>query len=366
MTATDRTNTPVSRNSHARPRPFHCWRHSRPFWGGLLLFLAGLELLAIPLSGVLIKGQVKMAIYIGIGGVFGAGIGALLIAAGIAVWGNPAHRVFYGIAGIVLGIASFPASNLGGFFLGMLLAITGGALAFAWTPSRAGPRAFLPEPGSRPVAFAVLPCVLGLLCMTPAPSPAPSASSGSPSPSPPRVSGLPSSPLPPGSLMHPAEGKGRSKNSANTAVKQAGLAVPGATSVLSAKSSTMTKLNFAGLATLPVGGGGTEKALKFTAGSATLSRVSITVTQGGKTVLTKTASLSLPDGMTLYTTKLCGQVEGIAPDICFTPSTAGEVALKLASILGRVTPITMTHVAASQFVNLAPTARWGPLAMGAA
>ena len=111
------------------------WRRSRPFWGGLLLVLSGLELLALPLTGVLVKGQVKLVIYIGIGGVFGVLIGILLIAAGIVLWVNPTHRVFYGIAGIVLGIISFPASNLGGFVLGMLLAIIGGALAFAWVPA---------------------------------------------------------------------------------------------------------------------------------------------------------------------------------------------------------------------------------------
>jgi hypothetical protein len=111
------------------------WRRSRPFWGGLLLVLSGLELLALPLTGVLVKGQVKLVIYIGIGGVFGVLIGILLIAAGLVLWVNPTHRVFYGIAGIVLGIISFPASNLGGFVLGMLLAIIGGALAFAWVPA---------------------------------------------------------------------------------------------------------------------------------------------------------------------------------------------------------------------------------------
>jgi hypothetical protein len=50
------------------------------------------------------------------------------------IWVNPLHRVFYGIAGIVLGIISFPTSNLGGFFIGMLLAMVGGAIAFAWEP----------------------------------------------------------------------------------------------------------------------------------------------------------------------------------------------------------------------------------------
>lgn len=123
----------MSRRAHWR-----AWRRSRPFWGGLLLLLAGLELVLLPLSGVLVHGGLKLVIYIGIGGVFGVLIGALLIAAGTAVLVNPVHRAFYGIAGIILGIASFPASNLGGFFIGMLLAIIGGALSYAWAPIAAG------------------------------------------------------------------------------------------------------------------------------------------------------------------------------------------------------------------------------------
>jgi hypothetical protein len=113
---------------------WRAWRRSRPFWGGLLLILAGIELVLIPLSGVLVHGGLKLVIYIGIGGVSGVVIGALLIAAGTALLVDPVHRSFYGIAAILLGIGSFPASNLGGFFLGMLLAIVGGALGFAWTP----------------------------------------------------------------------------------------------------------------------------------------------------------------------------------------------------------------------------------------
>jgi len=118
---------------------FRAWRRSRPFWGGLLLILGGIELLGIPLSGILSRGAVRLVVYIGIGGVFGVLIGVLLVTAGIATWSNPEHRAFYGIAGVILGIASFPTSNLGGFFLCMLLAIIGGSLAFAWAPAAAGP-----------------------------------------------------------------------------------------------------------------------------------------------------------------------------------------------------------------------------------
>jgi hypothetical protein len=127
------------RRQPARRERWRSWRRSRPFWGGLLLILSGLELFAIPLSGDLMHGAVKLVIYIGIAGVFGVLIGALLVAAGLAIWLNQTHKTFYGVAGIVLGIVSFPASNLGGLFIGMLLAIVGGSIAFAWTPIQPAP-----------------------------------------------------------------------------------------------------------------------------------------------------------------------------------------------------------------------------------
>ncbi len=117
-----------------RRSAFRQWRRSRPFWGGLLLLLGGLEMLLIPLTGVLARGQIKLVIYVGIGGVFGILIGALLIACGLALWFSPVHKTFYAIAGLLLSLLSFIGTNLGGFFIGMLLGIVGGSLAFAWTP----------------------------------------------------------------------------------------------------------------------------------------------------------------------------------------------------------------------------------------
>jgi Family of unknown function (DUF6114) len=116
---------------------FGDWRHSRPFWGGLLLALAGLELIAIPLLSVLAHGSVKVVIYIGIGGVFGVLIGGLLVACGLLIWFHPVQRVFYSVAGVLLAVASFVATNLGGFFLGMLLGVIGASLSFGWTPDTA-------------------------------------------------------------------------------------------------------------------------------------------------------------------------------------------------------------------------------------
>ena len=131
-----------------RRSTFRLWRRSRPFWGGLLLLLGGLEMLLIPLTGVLARGQIKLVIYVGIGGVFGILLGALLIACGLALWFSPVHKTFYAIAGLLLSLLSFIGTNLGGFFIGMLLGIVGGSLAFAWTPGPAQPSETGP-PGDR-------------------------------------------------------------------------------------------------------------------------------------------------------------------------------------------------------------------------
>lgn len=149
------TGTPEARARAVTAwQAFRAWRRSRPFWGGLLLVLAGLELLAIPLLSVLAHGSVKVVIYIGIGGVFGVLIGGLLVACGLLIWFHPVQRIFYAIAGVLLAVASFVATNLGGFFLGMLLGVTGASLSFGWTPGPgrlAGqhrPRARRPGPPS--------------------------------------------------------------------------------------------------------------------------------------------------------------------------------------------------------------------------
>ena len=458
------------------------WRRSRPFWGGLLLVLSGLELLALPLTGVLVKGQIKLVIYIGIGGVFGVLIGILLIAAGIAVWVNPTHRVFYGIAGIVLGIISFPASNLGGFVLGMLLAIIGGALAFAWVPAEPGSVDAAPggqagddapaerddaadrvdradrdrepsvglglvaEPrtewegtatiaeeaasGSdggglrvgdasgrhRTLAVAAMPavlvagmlgtsgaakaasaqpdgnCVLGIICLpsasptpTPAPStpaPTPTASSspsapagpsptpsagqsgtGAPSATPTPATSASASPSPSGTSTGGAAAKGK-KPAEKDAAAPSALTASAADSVLTAGSVTLTDFHYVGNVPMPVSGGATEEMMEFTASSADLSGdVTVSVTQGGVTTDTSSPSLGFSDGMTLYATRLCGNLFGVLP-ICFTPSTVSAVLLSVANELTAAVPVTMTDVTTDQPLTTAGSLQTGSLTIG--
>jgi hypothetical protein len=109
-------------------RGFRHWRKGRPFPAGLLIALAGIELWLAPLSSI---GNI---IHEGIGGVSAFFIGALMLMFGLAVWFAPPYRVFAGIASILLGLIALPATNLGGFLLGTMLALIGGGLAVAWTP----------------------------------------------------------------------------------------------------------------------------------------------------------------------------------------------------------------------------------------
>jgi hypothetical protein len=105
------------------------WRRSRPFWGGLFAFLSGLELLSISFS----LNALPLIIHSAQAGLTYL-ISITLIIIGVLLWLQPAQRVFLGAMAIALSIASVLHANMGGFLMGMILGVTGGALATAWTP----------------------------------------------------------------------------------------------------------------------------------------------------------------------------------------------------------------------------------------
>ncbi|MBX6386986.1 MAG: ABC transporter permease, partial [Microbispora sp.] len=117
------------------------WRRSRPFWGGLLVLVAGLELLSIPFATqalpLIIQSGTVGATYL---------IALVLIILGLLIWLQPNQRVFLGVVAVLVSIASFVYANLGGFLIGMLLGLIGGALAVAWTPVESPAAAAAPEP----------------------------------------------------------------------------------------------------------------------------------------------------------------------------------------------------------------------------
>jgi hypothetical protein len=105
------------------------WRRSRPFWGGLLIVLAGVELLSIPFSldalPLIVHSAQAGLTYL---------ISTTMIVLGLLVWAQPAQRMFLGVMAILLSIASVLYANVGGLLIGMILGLAGGSLAVAWAP----------------------------------------------------------------------------------------------------------------------------------------------------------------------------------------------------------------------------------------
>jgi len=64
-----------------------------------------------------------------------------MVLCGLLTLFNPAQRLFYSLTGILLSLGTWLTSNLGGFFLGLLLGATGSCLAFGWLPDQESRRA---------------------------------------------------------------------------------------------------------------------------------------------------------------------------------------------------------------------------------
>ncbi|MFJ9541992.1 DUF6114 domain-containing protein [Streptomyces sp. NPDC101225] len=111
---------------------FRAWRGERPFWAGLFVMLAGLPIAYFPYAHLQVGHlTLAMATTAGAGSLI---IGVLLVVLGFSLWFQKHVRTFAGIAAILLGLVSIPVSNIGGFLMGFLLALVGGAMAVAWAP----------------------------------------------------------------------------------------------------------------------------------------------------------------------------------------------------------------------------------------
>ncbi|GGI93774.1 DUF6114 domain-containing protein [Streptomyces brasiliensis] len=129
-----RQRSPRFAAADARCR-FTTWRGERPFWAGLFTFKAGLPILYWPYAHLNLSG-----IPLALSTTSGAGslvIGVLLMTLGLTLWYRPHHRVFAGVATLLLALISLPVANFGGLFLGLISALIGGALACAWKPPSA-------------------------------------------------------------------------------------------------------------------------------------------------------------------------------------------------------------------------------------
>ena len=105
---------------------FRAWRGSRPFWAGLITLLGGLPIAYFPYAEPHFGNLTwPMSTTAGAGSLI---IGVLLVTLGLTMWFHSVVRIFAGVAAILLGLVSIPVSNLGGFGLGLILALVGGAL----------------------------------------------------------------------------------------------------------------------------------------------------------------------------------------------------------------------------------------------
>lgn len=98
---------------------FRRWRAARPFWGGLLLALGGAEILVTE------KASLKVMLHTGAQGLAGYLLPTLMLVLGLLILFNPAQRLFYSITGVLLSLGTWVTSNLGGFFIGLLLGVAG-------------------------------------------------------------------------------------------------------------------------------------------------------------------------------------------------------------------------------------------------
>jgi len=122
---------------------FRAWRRRRPFVGGVLIALGGIEMF---LSGQLELGELH--IHLGIEGLQATIIPLLLVLLGVLVIAMPAHRIFYGVLALAVGLYSIVGVNLGGFLVGMLLTSVGGVIAVSWLPKPVASLDAAPEEAS--------------------------------------------------------------------------------------------------------------------------------------------------------------------------------------------------------------------------
>ncbi|MFI6013550.1 DUF6114 domain-containing protein [Streptomyces sp. NPDC051243] len=102
----------------------------RPFWGGVLLALGGAWIL------LTMKASLKVVLHVGMQGLAGYLLPALMVVLGLLVLFNPAQRLFYSITGVLVSLGTWLTSNLGGFFVGLLLGVVGSCLTFGWLPDQ--------------------------------------------------------------------------------------------------------------------------------------------------------------------------------------------------------------------------------------
>jgi len=115
-------------------RGFRTWRGDRPFWAGLFTMLGGVPIMYFPYANMHLGNMtLAMSTTAGAGSLI---IGVLLVTLGLTMWFQSIVRVFAGVAAILLALISIPVANIGGFLIGFIFALLGGALSVSWAPAQ--------------------------------------------------------------------------------------------------------------------------------------------------------------------------------------------------------------------------------------
>ncbi|MCX5142999.1 MULTISPECIES: DUF6114 domain-containing protein [unclassified Streptomyces] len=126
-------------------RRFRTWRGNRPFWAGLFTMLGGVPIAYFPYANMHLGNMtLAMSTTAGAGSLI---IGVLLVTLGLTMWFHHIVRVFAGVAAILLALISIPVANIGGFLIGFLFALIGGALSVSWVPGKPQPDEAAPDQG---------------------------------------------------------------------------------------------------------------------------------------------------------------------------------------------------------------------------
>jgi hypothetical protein len=109
---------------------FRAFRRTRPFWGACWLVLGGWTVLKFSL------GAIHLVTVTGFNALAGYLVGGGMMLCGLIPLALPRQRYTFGLIGTVLAVVSLVLSNLGGFLVGMLLGVLGGAMTVGWGPRR--------------------------------------------------------------------------------------------------------------------------------------------------------------------------------------------------------------------------------------
>lgn len=107
-------------------RWFRAFRRTRPFWGALWLVLGGAAVIRFGFS------PIGLALGGGFSRSAGFILGGAMVLFGLVALFSPLYARLVGLLGVACALAAFVGSNLGGFLIGSVLGILGGAMVWGW------------------------------------------------------------------------------------------------------------------------------------------------------------------------------------------------------------------------------------------